>query len=397
MDGGHLMSAPTASIRDVLESAGSRPGSGDWGDLGFVPALELLLQSCRETAELTPAGCHVLDRIVRRHLRNRLALREHLRHSPMPVTPPLAPIVIVGLPRTGTTVLHNLLAQDREHRTLRLWEALRPGAAAAADDPDRRHLIDQAHSWLQRSYQVAPDLPAVHPLTAEGPEECDTLLQNSFASQHFDDMFNAERYSGWFATADLDGEYRYYATQLAVLAAPDPGTEQWVLKSPSHLGHLDALLEVLPGAVILWCHRDPRQAVASYASLIRSVRSPHTERFDPLLAGAQAVQRCSLAMRRAMATREPATRETAAGGRFIDVSYDRLVRDPLGAVAGIYDRMGWSLRRNTRARMQRWLAGNPQHRFGEHRYGPAEFGLREEQLTEEFAGYLDRFAALVGR
>lgn len=384
------MSAPAPPISTLLESAGSRPGHGEWGDLGFVPALELLLQSCRETADLTPAGWQVLDKIVLRHLRNRLALREHARGLPMPATAPVSPLVIVGLPRTGTTVLHNLLAQDREHRTLRLWQALRPATAAAAGRSDRRHLIDQAQSWLQRSYQVAPDLPTVHPLTAEGPEECDTLLQNSFASQHFDDMFNAERYSRWFANACLDEEYRYYAMQLAMLAAPDPGTEQWVLKSPSHLGHLDALLGALPGAVIVWCHRDPRRTVSSYASLIRAVRTPHTARFDPLLAGAQALQRASLAMRRALATRD-----RAAGVRFIDVSYDQLVRDPLGAVAGIYDRMGWSLRRTTRARMQRWLAGHPQHRFGEHRYGPAEFGLDPEQLTDEFGGYLGRFAPLV--
>ncbi len=385
------MSAPPAPVTALLESAGSRPGNGDWGDLGFVPALELLLQSCRETAALTPDGWQVLHRIVRRHLRNRLAVREQLRRRPEPAVPPAAPIVITGLPRTGTTALHNLLGQDGEHRTLRLWEALRPGGAAAADGPDRGELIDQAQSWLQRSYQVAPDLATVHPLTAEGPEECDTLLQNSFASQHFDDMFNAERYSRWFATSDLDEAYRYYALQLAVLAAPDPGTEQWVLKSPSHLGHLDALLTALPGAVIVWCHRHPRQAVASYASLIRAVRRPHTDRFDPMLAGTQAVQRTSLAMRRALATRE-----AAAGVRFIDVSYDRLVHDPLGAVAGIYDRLGRTLHPATRERMQAWMIANPQHRFGEHRYGPIEFGLSPEQLTEEFGGYLDRYGVLLG-
>lgn len=385
------MTAPAVAFGTLLGSAGSRPGTGDWGDLGFTRNLELLLDSCRETADLTPAGWQVLDRIVFRHLRNRLALREHLRGRTEPVSPPAAPIVITGLPRTGTTLLHNLLAQDGEHRTLRLWEALRPSAAAAADGPDRSGLVSQAQSWLRHSYQVAPDLATVHPLTAEGPEECDTLLQNSFASQHFDDMFNAERYSHWYATAHLADEYRYYALQLAVLAAPDPRTEQWVLKAPAHLGHLDALLEALPDAVIVVCHRDPRRAVASYASLIRAVRAPHTKRFDPLLAGTQALQRCSLAMRRAQTTRE-----SAAGARFVDVSYHQLMRDPFGAVSGIYHRLGWSLRPTARARMQRWLGRNPQHGSGEHRYGPAEFGLSNEWVAEEFASYLDRFGKLVG-
>lgn len=385
------MSAPAMTVDSLLESAGSRPGTGDWGDLGFIRTLELLLDSCRETASLTPGGWQVLDRVVHRHLRNRLALREHLRGRTEPLSPPIAPIVITGLPRTGTTVLQNLLAQDGEHRTLRLWEALRPGAAAAPDGPDRDRLIGQARTWLRHSYDVAPDLAQVHPLTAEGPEECDTLLQNSFASQHFDDMFNAERYSHWYATAHLGEPYRYYALQLAALASPDPGTEQWVLKSPAHLGHLDALLDALPEAIVVLCHRDPRHAVASYASLIRAVRAPHTEHFDRQLAGAQAVHRCALAVRRAQASRE-----TSPGTPFIDISYERLLRDPIGAVSGIYDRLGWSLRPTARARMRRWLSRNPQHRFGEHRYGLAEFGLSDEQVAEEFGPYLDRLAALTG-
>lgn len=382
------MSLATAPVGELLASAGSRPGNGEWGDLGFVPALELLLQSCAETAELTPDGWQVLNRIVHRHLRNRLAMREHLRQ--VPGTPPRKPIVVTGMPRTGTTLLHNLLAQDGEHRTLRLWEALRP-AAASSTQPDRGTLVGQARSWLRHSYQVAPDLPTVHPLTAEGPEECDTLLQNSFASQHFDDMFNAERYSHWYATAHLGDAYRYYARQLAQLSAPDPGTEQWVLKSPAHLGHLDALLEALPDAVIVLCHRHPRHAVASYASLIRTVRTPHTSRFDPLLAGTQALQRCSLAMQRALATRQADAR-----ARFIDVSYDRLVRDPVRAVSAIYAELGATMRPTVQARMQAWLADNPQHRYGEHRYGPVEFGLDDEQLTEQFGSYLERFGDLAG-
>lgn len=384
------MSAPGAPLVSLLEPAGARPGNGEWGDLGFVPALELLLESCRETGALTPVGWQVLNRVVRRHLRNRLALHAHLRHVPTPNPPPVAPIVITGLPRTGTTVLHNLLAQDGDHRVLRLWEALRPAAAATAAGQQHLGLIGQAQAWLEHSYAIAPELPKVHPLTAEGPEECDTLLQNSFASQHFEDMFNVERYSSWYATARLADEYRYYALQLAALSAPDPGTEQWVLKSPAHLGHLDALLEALPSAVVVHCHRHPRQAVASYASLIRTVRMPHTERFDPLLAGTQALQRCSVAMRRAHATRE-----TVPTDRFIDVSYDQLVRDPLAAVCGIYDRLGRSLHPHARERMQSWLVEHPQHRFGEHRYGASDFGLSDDQLIAEFDGYLDRFAALV--
>ncbi len=409
------MSAPTLSVESLLEEAGSRAGTGDWGDLEFVRTLDLLLDSCRETAELTPSGWQVLRKVVIRHLRNRLALRDRLRRLPATGGPPARPIVITGLPRTGTTLLHNLLAQDGEHRVLRLWEGLRPAAAGAPDGPGRPALVEQAASWLRRFQAVAPDFAAIHPLSPEGPEECDALLQNSFASQHFDDMFNAERYSRWLATADLHGEYRYYALQLAVLSAPGsdareptvrsgaPGTRRaggeatnegapaqtWVLKSPAHLGHLDALLDVLPDPTIVHCHRRPDQAVGSYASLIRAVRAPHTERLDPVLVGSQALERSSLAMQRGLEVRD-----TAATGRFVDVSYDRLVRDPLGTVAGIYERLDRRLSPDAQAGMRRWLAGNPQHRDGVHRYGLAEFGLSAEEVTESFDEYLRRFGAL---
>jgi len=367
-------------------------GHDDWGDQGFVEPLGLLLEGCRATGQLNEMGSRVLRSVVLRHLRNRLYVQAYLDRRPEAAGRHLErPLVVTGLPRTGTSLLHNLLAQDPQHRFLRLWEALHPVPPEDADGPDEATLVQQAETWLQRFYAMAPDFQAIHPLTARGPEECDALLQNAFASLHFDDMFDAEAYSRWFHSATLEREYAYYALQLRVLS-PDPAaTRRWLLKSPGHLGHLDALLKALPGAVILHCHRDPARAVASYASLITTVRRPNSHEVSPAAVGEQALHRCANALDRALRAR------TAAGEQhFVDVSFPGLVADPVGTVRGIYERLDAQLDEQVAAAMGRWVADHPADRHGKHRYDGECFALPAQRVREAFAAYRERFAPYLG-
>lgn len=379
------------SVPSLMDEVAVRAGTDDWGDLGFTHPLGLLLDSCRDSASLTPSGRQVLRGTVLRHLGNRLALQAHVRRHPVLTAPASSQlmVIITGLPRTGTTLLHNLLAQDGEHRFLRLWEALRP-AQSHGDDQSERCAVATAQAWLERFYALVPSFKSIHPVTADGPEECDALLQNSFASQHFDDMFDARAYSHWFATTGLLDAYRYYAFQLEVLSAFDDQTKPWVLKSPGHLGHLDALLHVFPHALVVHCHRHPTQAVTSYASLIRAVRSPHTDRLDPAVVGRQALERSMLAMKRALEIRDATT-----GDRFMDVAYGHLVRRPLEVVADIYEQLGRLVPLVAQDRMRGWLRDHPQGGYGPHRYGLDEFGLSADEVVGSFSFYLSRFGSLV--
>ncbi len=387
------------SASSLMDEAASRAGSDDWGNGAFIPALTLLVQSCQRTASLTPGGWRVLRSVVLRHLRNRLGLAERLRRNPGLASTAVPAVVVTGLPRTGTTLIHNLLALDPELRALRLWEALRPFPALGPEGPGTTTLVEQADAWLANFYELAPDMRAIHALSAEGPEECDALLQNSFASQHLDDMFDAEDYSAWFANDPLDEAYRYFALQLAALSetallegssGAERGAGTWVLKSPGHLGHLDALLGALPGAVVVHCHRNPLEAVPSYASLIRTVRAPHTERLDAAVVGRQALDRSCRAVRRALDVRN-----SGGDGPFLDLAYTGLVGDPLGVMTEVYERFGRPLRPALVARMEQWLDANPQHLHGPHPYAMGEFGLRTGEVSEAFASYLDRFGALL--
>ena len=383
-----LGSTGGSPLSALLEKASRIAGGRQWADLGFQPALELLLESCAATGALNERGRRVLDSIVVRHLVNRLLVEAAVEERPGLAALPVGPAVVVtGLPRTGTTLLHNLLALDPARRPLRMWEALHPVPPDTADGTSRADFVRQAATWLERLYELVPGFRAIHAATPEGPEECDALLQNSFASQHFDDMFDAQAYSAWLASAPLRREYRSYARQLSVLRHPEDGAKPWVLKSPSHLGHLDALIEACPEVTIVHCHRHPAEAVASYASLILCLRRAYSDDVSPAAVGRQALDRCRTAMTRALAVR------VEDPDRFIDVSYAELVRRPEATTAALYERLGWSRPEAVGASIGAWLAGHPQHQHGVHRYTLADFGLGTVALEAAFDSYLEASAS----
>jgi hypothetical protein len=381
---------PELSVDSLMELAAQRVGSDDWGDRGFETALELLLAGCRERDALTDLGWRVLRSAALRHLSNRLLVRAFAAaHAGVQQRSLSSAIVITGLPRTGTTVLQNLLALDADNRFLSLWEALRPVPPQGAAERDTR--IARAQEWLEQFYALVPSFRAIHALTAQGPEECDALLQNSFASQHFDDMFDAPGYSRWFSDAQLAGAYADYALALRVLSAGDRVPATWVLKSPSHLGHLDALLDVLDGPLVVHCHRPPLAAVTSYASLIAALRGAYEQDLSGQRVGRQALERSATAMTRALEVREARGSEA-----FFDVTLGEIVADPIAVVRAIYRRAGRVTTPPFEQRMRRWLADNPVDRHGAHRPEAAAFGLTEHAVADAFARYDEQFSELVG-
>ena len=375
------------SVAELVEAAAAK--AGPWtGDVPFLGTLELLVDSCRRTAALNATGREVLRKASVRHLRNLRYLQDHVEAHPDVAGRHLdAPLVVTGLPRTGTTLLHNLLACDPAHRVLRFWEALHP-VPPGAGGPPAETLRAQAERWLEGFYRLVPEFRIIHGATADGPEECDALLQNTFASQHFDDMLDARDYSAWLAGAPLAEEYGHYALQLRVLSTSGA---TWALKSPSHLGHLDALLGALPGCTVVVCHRHPHQAVASYASLVHALRRAYSDDVSPATIGRQALDRAATAVDRALDVRAGAPADV-----FVDVAYRELAADPISVVRGIYERRQRPLPAGAEERMGDWVRANPQHKHGAHRYDLARFGLTGDEVDAGFARYTERFGALAG-
>ena len=369
----------------LMSEAVRQTGFDDFGDRSGIDALHLLVRSCAERNALDDLGWRVLRSAALRHLRNRLTLRAYVRAHPDVAGASLGrPIVVTGMPRTGTTVLLELLALDDSSRPLRLWEALTPLPVASASERDER--IQQARRWLDRFHEAVPGFVKIHAIRADGPEECDTLLQSAFASQHFADMFDAPAYSEWLATAPLDDAYAFYATQLRILTAAATAPTTWVLKSPIHLGHLDALLGVVPDARVVHCHRNPLQAVSSYASLITTLRRAYSNRVDTREVGRQALSRCARAVERAVRTRA-----TVTSGQFIDVAYDDIVRDPVAVVRSVYLAAGRTMGAELEGRMYEWVRRNPRGAQGRHEYDADTFGIEASMARRAFEPYLARF------
>ncbi len=377
---------PRASlgIDDLIAAARRASGLHDFIDESFHEPLRRLAGSADEEAHLHPLGRVAFRQGLIRNLVNRLRF-ENLaaRHPDISAQPVTAPVFILGLQRTGTTMLHRLLTCEPALRPLLSWEAMNP--APLSDRPDERAArIRQAEVAERALRYLAPDFFAIHPVEARAPEEDVLLLDLSFVSPTADATMRVPRYSAWTRAIDQRPAYRYFRRVIQLLLWQRGGT--WLGKTPHHLENLDALLDVFPDARIIHTHRDPTRVVASFCSMMAHGRAIFSERVDPHEVGAALAERAVRAVTRAMAVRD-----RVAPTAFHDVAYENLVADPMGEMRRIYAFLGLDLTPGTEAAMSAWRMGNPQNKHGVHRYRLEDFGLDRAALRAEFDPYCRRF------
>lgn len=340
-------------------------------------ALEVLAAASNAQPRLTPFGRLFLATTVQKRLVNRFGVDRALQAlSPRPVT---APVFIVSLPRTGTTLLHRLLNHDPRFRTLRTWEMDHPvpppdPATRDTDPRIRRAKLDAAIlDW------IAPDFKAIHEVGPELPEECINLFANDLESVWFLVGVDLPDYRNWLNKRDLRPLYARHRLQLQLLQSRFPPTQRWVLKAPMHLLGLSALLSTYPDAKIIMTHRDPARVVASEASLFVTMRRAFHDDVEPNAVGRELLDDLST-----WASRAAAARRAADPSQFLDLSYEDLARNPIGAVDTIYRWLGMPFLPEVRERMTQHFHANRQHKHGPHPYALADFGLREEEVREQF-------------
>jgi len=371
----------------LLATARKRSGLGDFEDQSFREPLRLLLGDLDREGALHTFGRFYVRAFFAGLLRNRLQLEDWWRRHPEILEGEIrAPLFILGLPRTGTTLMQNLLSADPRARFLRFWEAAEPCPPPSRDtfasDP-RRAFYAQ---WLRRLDYLSPHLRAMHEFELEGPEECYALLSNTMVGVHFHWIYDAPSYQPWLARQDLRPSYEFFRRALLLLQWKWPG-RHWVLKSPVHLQAVGALLAVFPDARIVQMHRDPTKVAASICSLAATLRGLGNDRLDPLAFGDLMMTSLGEGIDRCMEVR------TATGSRaFHDVHYDDLLRDPLAAVRGIWERFDIEPDAEAEANMRRLLAERPQHKHGVHRYSLEQWGLDAERVRRRFAHYTETFA-----
>src|SRR5947209_2879610 len=297
------------------------------------------------------------------------------------------PVFVIGLPRTGTTALSQLLAVDPQVRSLRMWEsqAPTPPPEAATQHCDPR--IAQAEAGLKMLDDMFPLMKTLYNSEPTAPTECQDLMGMSFRTFHFDGAVRAPRYLAWLMDCDMRGTYTFHRRVLKLLQWHCPPT-LWHLKTPVHMFALDALVESYPGAKFLWSHRDPAKVLGSVCSLIRYVRSWSSDRDDPVELGAEQLDSWAEAVRRAMDFRR-----RVGDDRFADVAFAGLQHDPVRTLQAGYESLGLTFSETTGRAVEQWAGEHKPGSRGSHDYELSEFGLHPDSVRERFTDYLRTYDA----
>lgn len=374
--------------KTLLAKACERTGLDDFGDDSFREAFRVLLRAYETEAEFSFVGRICVHEDTVRLLSNRLRLvADRRRHPAIAEEVIRRPLFITGLPRSGTTILHALLAQDPAHRVPQVWEVMHPSPpperASYAFDPRITSTARQL-KWLDL---LMPDFETVHLIDARLPQECIAITSHDFRSYTFESMYAVHAYRAWHDRQDKRPEYEFHRRFLQHLQWRCPG-QRWVLKAPSHLLALEALLQVYPDAGIILTHRDPLKVLASCASFTEVLRTAFSDRVDKASLAQEVRQRWEEGAGLAVKYRR-------AGGnlqqQLFDVRYGELLQDPLGMVRRIYEHFDLELTEAAETAMQQFLWANPKNKGGVHRYSLEEFGLDPAAERRRFQFYLDFF------
>jgi len=378
------------SEESLMRRAQRRTGLSDFGDENFRAPLRVLLKAYEEESDLHPAG-RLMARInILVLLCNRLRVQDLLNRHPEILQRPIdRPMFVVALPRTGTTLLYNLLALDPQKRPLMMWEAITPVPRKSdwgkQPDPRIRRVL-RVERAIQR---LAPNLATVHPIRFDGPEECSRLLLNTFVTAYAVMENHVPSYRDWFLNAPpevLESAYRDYYRQLQVVQWVRPVPGRWVLKSPAHVFGMRPLMQVFPDARIVQLHRDPQKVIPSLCSLFAVYQGMASDHVRARQLGPEMAGLCAEGLQRSYEARQ-----ASEPGRVFDLRYQDLVADAIGAVRRIYDHFGESLSEEYEQRMRTWLAENPRDKHGKHRYDLQQFGLSRELIDRLYQSYCRQY------
>jgi Sulfotransferase family len=370
------------SAADLHAAATAVTGLADFGTDDYRDGLAVLLESYAREAGLTPKGTRAARALLRGALAARLfseaAWARHPQHTEVAIK---SPIFVTGLPCTGTTALHRLLTADPGHQGLQLWLAEvpqpRPPRDTWAADPAFRHV----QAGCERHRVSHPEFMAVQHMAADQVEECWQLLRQSMRSGSYECLAHLPSYSSWLRRQNWTMAYRRHRRNLQLIGLPDAG-RRWVLKNPSHLFALDALLAVYPDALVIQTHRAPRAAIASVCSLAAQASAGWSTTFRGEVIGRDQLETWAYGLDRftqARARHNPA--------RFYDIEYDDFVAKPLDTVAAVYQHFGLPLTGRAADAMRALRAQAPGTAGAGHHDALSDFGLTGEQVDERFRGY----------
>lgn len=368
------------------EAARKATGLSDFGPPDYREGLRRLLAAYDCDMRFTESGRQFAIGGIVGTLAQRLLSEEGWKRRPDCRSRSIRqPLLITGIPRSGTTALHKLLAMDPQFQGLEHWltesPMVRPPRATWASNPAFRASV----AGLEAFFRMMPQMRKAHDMVADEVEECLDVLRQSFVSNRFGSSACIPSYDAWLFEQDEHDSYRRYADVLRLIGADEPDT-RWLLKNPGHVARMECLLAVFPDALIVQTHRDPVKAIPSLCSTLHMARRMYEgDATRPELIGPREIRYWSQAVTRAGRVR------AMKPNQFFDVDHRRFHEDPLGVVRAIYDRFGLTLGVTALERMRKWIAASPTRRHGEHHYVLEDYGVTATQIRSAFADYIDRY------
>jgi hypothetical protein len=377
-------------VAALLAGAEDQTGSADYGPdaEAMHEALAVLVRSANDEADLSDQGEMVFAGMIGSLLTRRLQIEQCYAEHPEIADQEIGPVLFgLGLPRTGSTALSYLLAQDPAVRNLRVWEASQPTPPPelATEATDPRYLA--AQQMMHGLGNLPSELKSMLPSSPDGPSECLEVMNLTFRCSQLDVVAQTPSFGEWLMDCDYGPAYRYHERVLKLLQWHRP-PNHWRLKSPAHMFGIDDLDAVYPQSKFVITHRDVTKVIPSVASVETAVVRMYTGVADPMYFGKHCEDDWDIALRRFIAFRDRVGED-----RFYDIAFDDLQADPIGSVRGLYEWLGEDLPPATVAAMQAWWDESQGERDtgGGHRYTPEEFGLDVDELRARFAYYAERF------
>jgi hypothetical protein len=372
------------TVDDLHASAVKACGLDDFGvdDDNYREALDVLLESFRSDADLTEFGSKMQRFFVRNALVARVVSEAAFKQYPQHVDVPIErPIFVTGLPRTGTTAIHRLLTADPRHQGLELWLAEFPQPRPPREIWSQNPVFQQIDAQFTKAHEENPDYTGLHYMTADEVEECWQLLRQSLHSVSYETLAHLPTYSQWLSQQDWTKPYQRHRKNLQLIGLND-AEKRWVLKNPSHLFALGALLATYPDALVVQCHRPAETIMASMCSLAQHTTEGWSNSFTGEVIGQDSLETWSRGLK--LFNAERAKHDPA---QFYDLDYFELIKDPISVVEQIYRQFDIALTDAARESMETMHAESQQGpRAPKHTYSLADYGLTPELVKERFKG-----------
>lgn len=371
----------------LMQKAQDITGLDDFGDEDFMEALDRLLESIATDARLNTIGQLSMKTYLLQMLSYRLGLQADRKKYPHISQQEITkPVFIVGLPRTGSTILFELLALDPAFRSPLTWEVMYPPFVGDNGWKIRANQIKTALS-VAVVQRIAPEYKKIHEIGTFLPQECIAIQSYAFQSIQFHTTNRLNRYQAWLENSNWQPAYEFHRKFLQHFQKPGEPAN-WLLKAPGHLYSLDALFQVYPDARIIQTHRDPTQVIPSITSLSVTLRQAFSDHLDLHEVGEFSATSWHRALNTSLCWRENHPEKTT---QFLDLSYSDFVADQLEVIRKIYQFLGRKLTPELESQMNAYLAGKPQHQHGSHRYTLEEYGLSEVTEKQRFRRYIQAY------